>query len=742
MEAQVETGLQAVQQLIRDGKLAEAAALCDGMARQHPDIARILTTLGALRLQLGDAAAAVAAFESAARLAPDDMHVLLQLAIAQFRSSRRDAAEATLERLLQREPTHAIALLHRGLLREMDGALDAAELDYATAARLQPDCIDAWFSLGKLHRRRREPVRAVEALQRARALAPDRSDIGTALAWGLIDAQRYAEALALAQTVTAATPSVASAWLAQGIAARNRLDHGAALSALTQATTLAPRDAVTWIELASARQETGDFDGARAALAQARDVAPEWRAPDWLDAVLLPVLPDSDAVAERGCDRFAAGVERLLDELADDASSIWRVAGEGVRRTSPFYLHYLPRDTVAASLRFGDLVSRVVAREYPDYCGTSASIVAARPYSARRRVGFVCSALRRHTLTRYFSRWLTGLPRRDFELFAWNLSPLKDEVTRDLAASIEHFSDAAAADVRTAAAAIRDAALDVLVHLDVGLDGRSQMLAAMRLAPVQCAAYGHPATTGLSSIDFFLSGDAMEPVGAAAHYRERLVRLPGIGVLPAPPGVADMEVRLDGSGRPLLLCLQSVIKLIPRFDRVLADVAAATMGTIVLFEDVPELRRRLCARLARSFSARGLDVGAHVSVLPRQRHARYLGAIAAADVVLDSPHFSGGSTSLDALGLGTPVVTWPGCWMRGRQTAGMLRVLGVEELIAANDEDYVRIVAELCADAARREALCTRLRAGHDRLFAPADVLPALERFLHDPHGWVVAPGM
>ncbi|MBR0347241.1 MAG: hypothetical protein IJI03_18485, partial [Rudaea sp.] len=119
-------------------------------------------------------------------------------------------------------------------------------------------------------------------------------------------------------------------------------------------------------------------------------------------------------------------------------------------------------------------------------------------------------------------------------------------------------------------------------------------------------------------------------------------------------------------------------------------------------------------------------------IVPRRAYAEYLGAVAAADLVLDSIHFSGGSTSLDVLSLGTPLVTLEGKRMRGRQTAGMLRMLGVEELIAADADAYVELAVGLAADRARRDDLRRRLLAKQDLLFSDARVMPALEAFLAD----------
>ena len=85
--------------------------------------------------------------------------------------------------------------------------------------------------------------------------------------------------------------------------------------------------------------------------------------------------------------------------------------------------------------------------------------------------------------------------------------------------------------------------------------------------------------------------------------------------------------------------------------------------------------------------------------------------------MLDTLHWSGGNTSLDALACGLPIVTLPGAFMRGRQSAAMLRLAGVETLIARDTDDYVRIATRLASDRGWRDDLSARIRGGQGRIF-------------------------
>jgi predicted O-linked N-acetylglucosamine transferase (SPINDLY family) len=77
---------------------------------------------------------------------------------------------------------------------------------------------------------------------------------------------------------------------------------------------------------------------------------------------------------------------------------------------------------------------------------------------------------------------------------------------------------------------ILDNQLHILVYLDIGMDPRTTQLAGLRLAPVQCVTWGHPITSGLPTIDYFISSELMEPAEGDNHYSEKLIRLSNLGI--------------------------------------------------------------------------------------------------------------------------------------------------------------------------------------------------------------------
>jgi CRISPR-associated protein Csy1 len=255
-------------------------------------------------------------------------------------------------------------------------------------------------------------------------------------------------------------------------------------------------------------------------------------------------------------------------------------------------------------------------------------------------------------------------------------------------------------------------------------------LASLRLAPLQCAAWGHPVTTGLPSIDAFFSSAAMEPDNGQSHYSETLVALPGIGTryrAPQAPGDATRHRFSLPDMAPLLLCPQSLFKIHPDNDALFAKVLDAVPGALLIgFEGRdPALTAKFTARLAGAGIATD-----RVRLLPQCSHEDFLRVNSVCDVMLDTLRWSGGNTSLDAIACGLPVVTLPGRFMRGRQSMGMLKLMGLDELIASDETDYVGKVAAIASDAAYRSDIAQRLSATRTRIFDDPAPVAALAAWL------------
>jgi predicted O-linked N-acetylglucosamine transferase (SPINDLY family) len=343
----------------------------------------------------------------------------------------------------------------------------------------------------------------------------------------------------------------------------------------------------------------------------------------------------------------------------------------------------------------------------------------------RRRIGFISRHFSHHTVMSYFFRLLTELCPRLPECVLLEF-PQKDNLfRRELAAHARLVT--LPENLFTAKEAIIALDLDILVHLDLGMDSLGWFLAFARLAPVQCALYGHPMTTGIPAVDFFLSPALMEPPGAERFYSEALHVLPCLlsaFLMPAAPRAVESSRRSFTS----YLCPQSLFKVHPDMDdavaRILREDATARVRFFVSSRpgETSALQTRLRAVLGDEFE--------RVDWLKQRSEEAFLAALLEADVVLDTPHFSGGATSYKALGVGVPVVTLEGAFMRGRQTAGLYRHMGVTGCTADSLDDWSRLAMNLAHSPDQRMLLRKTIGERNAVLFDAGPSVAALEAFL------------
>jgi CRISPR-associated protein Csy1 len=697
-----EARLAAIEARLRAGDARGALGLADALLGGSPlalaDRWVALRMRSHARAAVADLAGAIADAEAAIALNPRDARSHNELGILQVDSRNPDAAIAAFRRATELDPRYARAWNNLGSALRDAGRLAEAEAAYARAAGADPRYVFAWVNLGAALRDLGRNDEAAAAFERALALDAKQVHALTGLA-GL----RRGE---------------------------GRIDEASAL--YERALAADPRDADTWLHYGGTLAERDDLPGALRAYAEAEARDPKLLRALFGRCLTLPMVPGSATELATARAGYADGLAHVEVELPARAAGMAPDALVDELRWTNFLLAYQGEDDRELQQRFARATAHAVDAADPALRAPQQR----RQRSGRRlRVGFASAFFRDGTVGRYFERWITDLPGADFEVFVYHLLPGMDEVASRLQARADRFHALPRFRPAQVAARVREDVLDVLVYPELGMDGTTFALAGLRLAPLQCAGWGHPVTTGHPTIDVFFTAAAMEPPDAQDHYAEKLVSLPGIGTRYARPAATARQPR-EALGLPsdgaLLSCPQSLFKITPDDDALFARVlAGAPEARLVLFEGRhPALTRRYLARLDAALAAAGVSRGDRVVVLPQVRHDRYLELNLACEAMLDTLRWSGGNTTLDAIATGLPVVTLPGRFMRARQSAAMLGIAGVPDLVAQDRDDYVRIAVRLASDRAHRDALSARLADGAARVFDDAAPVDAFARWL------------
>jgi len=541
-------------------------------------------------------------------------------------------------------------------------------------------------------------------------------------------AGRLPEAEAMYRRVLAQEPRNLAANYNLALVLRSLGRRDEALACLARVAALQPDNAQAQYGFAHVLREEDRLEEAAAAFRRALALQPDFAEARWsLAMCVLPRVygPGEDPVRAR--EAFARELA-ALESWFEERPALDATGAVGV--VQPFNLAYQETNNRELLARYGALCSRLMARRH------------AQPLPARRardgvvRVGVVSAHFRNHSVWNALTRgWFEHLDRARFALHAFHLGTLRDaetDVARARAASFEEGERSP----QQWADTIRRHAPDVLLYPELGMETLAWKLASLRLAPVQATTWGHPETSGLPTMDCYLSAAGLEPAGAQEHYTERLVTLPHLGchvearaTAAAAPDLGRWGIEADV---PLLLCPGVPYKYAPEHDAALVEIARRLGRCRLVFfaygaqGPVERLQRRLEA----AFASAGVDFAAHVSFLPWQPAAQFQGWLERADVFLDTIGFSGFNTALQAIQRALPIVTVEGRFLRGRMASGVLRRMGLDDLVARSAQEYVERAVRLVDDRAYRDDLRRRMREGRERLFGDLAPIRALEEFL------------
>lgn len=437
----------------------------------------------------------------------------------------------------------------------------------------------------------------------------------------------------------------------------------------------------------------------------------------------LPAVAASEAEQESAPQAFADELRNLRTWLRRHRPP---AAAEAVGAQQPYYLAYVEQDHRAVLGHYGELCASLMG----DWTQQAKLPAPARASGGKTRVGIVSAHIHSHSVWHALVRgWLEHLDPGRFDIHLFHTGAGADTQTRWAARRAQlHRS---AGPWSGWAGLISDSHCDVLLYPEIGMDATTARLSALRLAPVQAASWGHPITTGLPTMDAFISAAALEPAQGAAHYTEQLVALPRLGCSYGRYGTRPHDVDPAGwqipRGDRLLVCAGQPFKYPPDRDALFVEIARRCRPCKLLFFGAPSDWKvdAFQQRLRAAFADAQLEFEQHVRFLPWLSQERFFGLLHRADVFLDSAGFSGFNTAMQAIECGIPVVAWEGAFLRGRLASGILRQAGLDEWVADSIPAFADRAAALCDDATQRRARA-QLKERRDPLFDDRAAVDAL----------------
>jgi len=572
-----------------------------------------------------------------------------------------------------------------------------------------PQDADCQFRLGELSARLGKHEDAVRGFAKAAQLRPDWAPPCFGLAKALSILRQNDAAITAYRSALAIDESDATAHFEVARLLEARGNASEAVNHYEAAARHAPNWQDPYLYRGALHEARGEYDESAAAY----DLGLKHGAPAGFALrrdLQMPIVAQSTKQYADARTSFVATLDRYVGDPPQIKDPIREAGG------NRFFMAYHGLDDRPIQ----EKMAKLFRTACPPLCWQAPHCFAERPVKTPRRIGVASRFLHDHSIGRLMIGLLSNLHRRDdcrVHLFH-AVAPNDDELRRE----IESLADDIAilpGDLEESRHLISNAELDVLFYPDIGMDPVTYFLAQARLAPVQCATWGHPVTTGMPSIDYYLSCDAAEPKGAEDHYTEELVRLGGLPFSyrrPAKPNPvgrrADYGLREDAT---IYFLAQNLFKIHPDMDKPLARILREDpTGVILLLEGQD---RNWGETLRHRFRT---SIGAQtdrIVFLPRQSHLDYMRLLALSDVSLDSFPFCGGNTTYQSLAMDTPVVTLPGDYLRGRLSLAIYKHLDVMDCIAENEEAYATIALRLGTDKDFRTSLEKRIAANLGYIF-------------------------
>ncbi|HTW93385.1 MAG TPA: tetratricopeptide repeat protein [Tepidisphaeraceae bacterium] len=747
----ISQALQTAAALYQAGRLADAEQVYRQILGQNPDTPDALHALGAIALQCGKANASLQLIQRALAIRPNCVDYHATHAVVLESLGRRDEAIACARRVVANNPAHAATWTNLGNWLREAGQIDGAVAASHRAIALDPRIPEAHNHLGLALAAQNKFDAATESYRNALGLRPDFPEALNNLARVHLDRRQFADAFPLIRRALELRPNLAAAHSNFGYACHQTGDVDASIDAYRQAAAIDPRSAEIHASLGAALLSRGFVNESIAACKKAVELRPDYaegfcnlaNALEFKGEILqaLPfyqkaasLRPDSALIMtnlgatllETGAIDDAVAACRRATQLDPNDDLTWRNLGSALQYHADclgavecydraLALHPDPATASNRLLALHYLPGTSREKIFVEHRQWAAQHAAATPHAPHDndpsperplKIGYLSPDLRRHPVGFFLLPILRAHDRAQFHITCYSASLREDDFTRQLRGAADQWVNIVSQTDAEADRQIRHDRIDILIDLS-GHTGHNRLAVfARKPAPVQATWLGYPDTTALPAMDWRITDGLADPPGAEQFHTERLMRLPIAWCFqphqdsdPAPPR----------SRRHIIF---GTFNHVPKLNAPLLSLWSR------IIREVPDSRLLLKNRSATSpiFQTWVLDTlgisGDRVIFMPRQvDRADHLHSYEQLDIALDTFPYHGTTTTCEALWMGVPVITLAGHTHASRVGVSLLTSIGAGDLIAEDEEAYVKIAVALAADAHRLSELGSTLRS-------------------------------
>lgn len=674
-------------------KLKEAAKSFNQAIKGDKKFAPAQLNLGNVYMDLEQYDRASSVFRKLIKLSPKSDQAYLNLGRASSLKGDKDEAMIAYRHALEINPSYADAYLNIGAILLESNECEEAKTYFQQALESDPKNAEAYNNMGVAWKRDGYVDHAFSCFARATEIKPDygdaRNNIGSVLyAFGDTD-----EAEAEVRKGIELSPDSPSAYCILGKILRSKNKPLESIDALNKAIRLAPDISEPYREMGLTLSENNQIDAA-------------------IRAYRLGISCDpKDGIAHNNL-----GMCHVMRGELDEALECFDAAIEAIPTFSLahsnklFSLNYMPslphEELVREHFAFGELWDQ----PYDENAFTN-------PPDPNRKlkIGYVSPDFRKHVVLTFIEEMLKNHDRDQVELYAYAEVFKSDDRTEQVKGYMDHWRYTIERNSYEIAQQIRDDGIDILVDL-AGHTGNNRLpVFALKPAPVQVSWIGYPNTTGLRNMDYILMTSHFLPEGGESDFTEEVYNLPRVPVTYKAPERPDIgRSPFETNGHVTFGCFNNVIKAGPAAIEAWSEVLKAVPDSKLLLK-AHAFRNEVTVTASKAmFESHGVDPERITCEGPSEHHI-YLTRYSDIDLALDPFPYNGGTTSLDTLYVGVPLLSLEGSTWVSRNGSGILRIVGEESLIASSVEDYVAKAVDFALNPEKLAELRGNL---HERFMA------------------------
>jgi protein O-GlcNAc transferase len=694
--------------LQEQGKLVEAIHCYQKATQINPDFAGAYYNLAETLQDMGRLDEASGYYKKVIELNPDFAGAYYNLGFILQEKRQFDEAMANYLKVLKLTPNDADTCNNIGIVMEEKGLLDSAIAFYIRAIELNPDFAVAYNNLscaynklGVILLEKGQLNEAINNFQRALDFDSNYSDAYYNLGIVLHEKGELDEAIQYYQKAIQINPNFINAYFNLGIALYEQCKQDESIIQYDRAIIISPSNFS--VRLAKCISQ-------------------------------LPLIYSDQKSIQICRNHYSNELTKMRNTISLETRQDIKAAAEAVGSKQPFYLAYQGFNDRELQKIYGELVTRIMVLRYPQFseCPPMPLHLSDEPL----RIGIVSGFFYIHSNWKIpIKGWIENIDKQRFRLYGYYTGKKKDIATEDARRCFPRFVE----DIHSfeeLCKTIKEDNLHVLIYPEVGMDPTTVRLAALRLAPVQCTSWGHPDTSGLPTIEYFLSSDLMEPPDADDHYSEKLFRLSNLSIFYTPLDFPVAQVNRETFGLRkksiLYLCCQSLFKYLPQYDEIYTRIAKEVGDCQFLFisNSSSYVTEQFRMRIHQSFDKFGLKADDFVVFLPRLHPSQYNAINSLSDIYLDSIGWSGCNSTFEAIAHNLPILTIPGEFMRGRHSSAILTMMRVKETIAATIDEYIELAIKLGKDSDWRRYVSEKIKNNKHLVYRDRTCITGLEDFL------------